>query len=92
MTHPKTNKIGFSTHYLMSNNNKTFTLLARFHPDDKYWLYISNDGEFDGIIEGESFINKTYTILDQWYDADHWYDEVSYKLPKKPIEYHEYDF
>ena len=89
MNHPKTSKWGFSTHYTVTNGNDTFTLSARFHPSDKYWFYISDKGQFNGILDGESFHGKSYKIIAQWYDESHWYDEVSYKEPKKPIEYHE---
>lgn len=89
MNYPKKSSWGFSTHYTVSNGKDTFTLSAKFHPTDKYWFYISENGEFDVILEGDCFFDKTYTILNQWYDADHWYNEIVYKEPKEPTEYNE---
>lgn len=89
MNYPKKSSWGFSTHYEVTNGKESFILSARFHPNDKYWFYISSDGQFDGILTGKSFFDKAYTILNQWYDADHWYNEVTYIESKEPIEYNE---
>ena len=91
MNHPKKSNWGFSTHYTVTNGTDTFTLAARFHPMDKYWFYVSENGNFDGILDGESFFGKSYTILNKWYDEDHWWNEISYKEPTEPIKYHECD-
>lgn len=89
MAYPKKSSWGFSTHYEVTNGKESFILSARFHPTDKYWFYISDKGKFDGIWNEGSFFDKAYTILNQWYDAGHWYNEITYNESKAPVEYNE---
>lgn len=91
MKYPIKSSWGFSTHYEVTNGKESFILSARFHPKDKCWVYVSDNGEFIGLRNGESIFDKAYTILNQWYDADHWYNEITYIESKVPVEYNEGD-
>lgn len=91
MNYPIKSSWGFSTHYEVTNGKDSFILSARFHPNDKDWIYVSDNGEFVGLGKGESIFDKDYTILNQWYDADLWYNEITYKESKYPVEYNEGD-